>query len=314
MKYIKGFSFTYAHRMARYADASVKESLQLLKESTSSDTVIMVLGALQDTAHSEYVDYRGHHMPTDDELYEMIRYAKSLDLRVILKPFVNCRNGTWRAHINFFDVDVPHEPQWGNWFKSYTEYQLHYARIAQDTGCEMLIIGCEMVQAQKKDACWREMIRQIRAVYDGMLTYNTDKYMEEYVTWWDALDVISSSGYYPVSDWEKELDRIEKVVKREGKPFFFAEAGCPSRDTSPMIPNDWALAGELSLEAQTDYYAVMLEHCDKRKWVQGFAFWDWSSHLYSREDGRKNCGYSVYGKPAAQVIFDFYSVIRTGRE
>jgi len=314
MKYIKGFSFTYSDTAIRYSDATAKESLRLMKETTAADTVILVLGALQENAHSEDVDYRGDHMPSDDELYEMIDYAKSIDLRVILKPFVNCRNGTWRAHINFFDIDIPHEPQWGNWFRSYTEYQLHYAKIAQETACEMIIIGCEMIQAQRKETYWREMIRQIRAIYGGLLTYNTDKYMEEYVAWWDALDVLSSSGYYPVNDWDQELDRIEKVVEKEGKPFFFAEAGCPSRDTSPMRPNDWALAGELSIEAQADYYSVMLDRCSRRTWVRGFALWDWSSRLYSYEESQSNKGYSVYGKPATGVIFDFYSGIRPGRD
>ena len=306
MKYIKGFTFTYRQPAACYSEHSVKESLRLLMESTASDTVILVLGALQDTAHSEEIDFTGPHMPTDDELRSMIAYAKILGLRVILKPFINCRNGTWRAHINFFDVDVPHEPQWGNWFRNYTDYQLHYAQIAQETNCEMIIIGCEMVQAQRKDAAWREMIRSIRDVYTGLLTYNTDKYMEEYVTWWDALDVISSSGYYPVTDWEKELDRIEAVVQKEGKPYFFAEAGCPSRDTSPMIPNDWSLPGKVSLEAQSRYYEVMLDHCSRRSWVQGFAFWDWSSCLYPSADAPADDGYAVYGKPAADVIAAFY--------
>jgi len=307
---INAFTFTYACRAARYADDSSKTSLRLLKESTAADTVILVLGALQDTAHSEVIDWKGSHMPADDELREMIAFAGSLGLCVILKPFINCRNGTWRAHINFFDVDVPHEPQWGKWFQSYTDYQIHYAGIAQETNCEMIIIGCEMVQAQRKDAAWRELVRRIREVYTGLLTYNTDKYMEEYVTWWDALDVISSSGYYPVTDWEKELDRIEKVVQREGKPFFFAEAGCPSRDTSPMIPNDWALPGIVSLEAQANYYEVMLERCSRRSWVQGFGMWDWSSHLYPLSAAVTDGGYAVYGKPAAAVIASYYRKTR----
>lgn len=37
------------------------------------------------------------------------------------------------------------------------------------------------------------------------------------------MDVISSSGYYPIHDWENQLDRIERVVKKYQKPFFFAE-------------------------------------------------------------------------------------------
>jgi len=57
MKYIKGFTFTPACRAVPYSEAASKESLRLLKETTSSDTVILVLGALQDTAHSEYVTW-----------------------------------------------------------------------------------------------------------------------------------------------------------------------------------------------------------------------------------------------------------------
>ena len=31
--------------------------------------------------------------------------AQELGLLVALKPTVNCKNGTWRAHINFFDEE-----------------------------------------------------------------------------------------------------------------------------------------------------------------------------------------------------------------
>ncbi len=76
------------------------------------------------------------------------------------------------------------------------------------------------------------MIASIREEYHGLVSYNTDKYQEENVCWWDCVDVISSSGYYPVDKWEQELDRIEKTVLKYQKPFFFAEAGCMSRKGS----------------------------------------------------------------------------------
>ena len=75
--------------------------------------------------------------------------------------------------------------------------------------------------------------------YHGLVSYNTDKYQEDHVSWWDCVDVISSSGYYPIDQWEQELDRIEKTVLKYRKPFFFAEAGCMSRKGSGMIPNNW---------------------------------------------------------------------------
>ncbi|MNN23996.1 hypothetical protein D3C81_1374100 [compost metagenome] len=54
-------------------------------------------------------------------------------MKVCLKPIVNCADGTWRAHINFFDKDVPCEPKWSEWFRSYTAFILHYAVIAQES-------------------------------------------------------------------------------------------------------------------------------------------------------------------------------------
>lgn len=310
MKYVKGFTFGFMTGAGKYADEASKLSLRLMKEKTASDTVILALSALQDTAHSEYVDYKGSHMPTDDEVCEIISYARELGLRIFLKPLVNCRNGVWRAHINFFDVDVPCEPKWSNWFESYTDYQFHYAEIAEETGCEMLIIGCEMVQAQRKSDYWRELIKKVRSKYSGLISYNTDKYQEEHVDWWDAVDVISSSGYYPINDWDKQLKRIKKAIEPYNKPFFFAESGCPSRTGSSMVPNDWTLKGAVNLEEQENYYKIMFERLANENWIRGFGLWDWPSHLYEEKDGASDDGYAVYGKPACEVIYSFYSSIK----
>ena len=225
---------------------------------------------------------------------------------VALKPTVNCRNGTWRAHINFFDEDVPCEPKWCNWFSSYTDFQLHFARIAEKAGCEMFIAGCEMVQTQRREAEWRKLIGDIKSVYSGPVSYNTDKYQEHNVSWWDCVDIISSSGYYPINDWENQLDRIEKVVKKFGKPFFFAESGCMSVKGSNLVPNDWSVKGDVDLQGQADWYKAMFAACEKRDWVKGFGVWDWAGRQYSVQDAMTHGGYDIYAKPAEQVVAEFY--------
>ncbi len=221
MDYIKGFTYGFMAPKGAFKSEESKRSLRLMKENTSSSHVIFALAALQDTPpHSVMVDYTGDHMVSDDELVAMIDYAKQLGLKVILKPLVNCRNGTWRAHINFFDVDVVCEPKWSEWFDSYTAYQTHYAKIAEATGCEMLIVGCEMVQTNRRSKEWRVLIEEVRNHYTGLVSYNADKYQEDRIDWWDAVDVISSSGYYPSGHWQTQLNRIESVVKKYDKPFF----------------------------------------------------------------------------------------------
>lgn len=309
--FIKGFTFRLCpSKIQSFAGEAAKASLRTLKESTGIDTAVIAIGALQDTPHSEAIDYTGPHMPDDGELREMIRYAKTLGLRVILKPMVNCRNGVWRAFINFFDKDVPCEPKWSVWFKNYTDYILHYAEVAEKTGCEMLIIGCELVMAERQERYWRALIEKLRLVYTGLLTYNTDKYQEEQVKWWDALDVISSSGYYPIDQWEENMARIKAVLDVYEKPFFFAECGIPCRRGSAYIPNDWTFEGPFDLEEQRRYYEKMFETGKKYPWLKGYVCWDWESNY--TENPVMNDGYSVYGKPACEVIKKFYTSLVSG--
>ena len=229
MKFIKGVTFAPFVPSGCLGTEEAKESLVKMKERTGADFVILAPGAVQATPISEEIDFRSERTMTDAELIDTIRQAKSLGLRVALKPTVNCADGTWRGHIHFFDVDVPCEPKWGNWFASYTAFQLHYAKIAEEEGCELFIAGCEMVMTEIREKEWRKLIADIREVFHGPVSYNTDKYQEGHVNWWDAVDVISSSGYYPADNWENQLDRIEAVVKKFDRPFFFAEAACQRR-------------------------------------------------------------------------------------
>ena len=117
-------------------------------QHTAADFAILAPVGLQDHAHSEEIYYNSSATFTDEELIHMIRYAKSKGIRVGLKPTVNCKNGVWRAYISFFEKDVPCEPKWSRWFASYTNFQTHYAKIAQEEQCELFIAGCEMVMTE----------------------------------------------------------------------------------------------------------------------------------------------------------------------
>lgn len=46
-----------------------------------------------------------------------------------------------------------------------------------------------MVMAQRRDAEWRALIGDIKSIYTGPVSYNTYKYQEENVGWWDCVDV-----------------------------------------------------------------------------------------------------------------------------
>ena len=306
MEYVKGVTFGAFAPAGSFKKKQAYNSLDKLIERTSANYVVLVPNGLQDTPQSQTIDYVSPATIGDDELRSMIDYVHSRGLKVALKPTVNCKNGTWRAHVCFFDKDVPCEPKWSVWFRAYTDFQLHFAHIAEEMGADMFITGCEMVQTEHRETEWRKLISDVRQAYKGPVTYNTDKYQEDNVTWWDCLDCICSSGYYPIDDWERQLDRIEAVVKKFNKPFFFAEAGCKSAVGSSMVPNDWSIRGDAAPEEQARWYETMFDAASRRDFVSGFFIWDWGIRLHSLSEANKDKGYGVYGKPAEKVIADFY--------
>lgn len=304
MNFIKGINFaTFAPRGV-LARPEARESLNRMLDELAADFVILTPAAMQATPHSTQIDFAGPHTSGDEELIDTIRYLHSRGIRVALKPTVNCLDGTWRAYISFIEPDVPSEPKWGDWFQSYTAFQLHFAQIAQQEGCCMFLAGCEMVMADHRDADWRRLIADIRKVYTGLVGYNCDKYQEDHVTWWDCVDVIASSGYYPLGDWERQLDRIEKVVETHQKPFFFSELGCMAVKGAGKLPNDWTLTGEPDENEQMAWYEDMFRAALQRPWVGGFAFWDWAGIPYTPDTPGHT--YNLCSAKAAEIVRRVY--------
>lgn len=278
-------------------------------ENCNVNTITFAFSAYQEHCYSTDIKWQDTHMPKLEELSELIAYAKSKDLKVIVKPMLNVEDGYWRAYIRFFDEDVPCEPKWGDWFKNYYEYLLFYGDFCEKNNVDIIIIGCEMVGTDHREDEWRLLIKKLRKIYNGKLTYNCDKYQEHNVKWWDALDYISSSGYYPKGSIEAELNRIEKVVKAYNKPFFFAEGGCPSTLNASKNPNDWTIvkSGVDSEEEQYEYYKEFLEEAYKKEFISGFCFWDWPMKSPINDNEKLAKDYSIKFKKAEKIISEYYN-------
>ena len=303
-------TFGFMDRRGKWRERKTFESIEQLIKSTGANTVILPVVVEQEKTYSTFIDWKNPNVLSDNEISEMIEFIHNQGLKVILKPMINVRDGSWRAHINFFPKDIPNEPSWSEWFQNYLVFISHYAELAQVTKCEMLVIGCELVNSDYREKEWRNVIKKIREIYGGLLTYNCNKYQESNIKWWDDLDYISSSGYYPIDCWDKEIDRISEVIEKYNKPFFFCEVGCPSRKHAKFRPNDWTLPLELSLEDQLEWYSVMFETCFKRNFISGFGIWDWKSTLYSLIEAQVDTDYSIYGKPVLSVIRKYFEKIQ----
>ncbi|MCL6625893.1 glycoside hydrolase family 113 [Alicyclobacillus shizuokensis] len=306
MEYIRGLTWGWVGIPGTWATSEAEHSMAEAVK-LGINWVTLAFQGLQDEPQSTRIDFAGGDTLTDDEVIGAIRRFHRLGIKVCLKPVVNCRDGTWRAHINFFDHEVPGEPGWRAWWKSYDDFILHYADIAERTQCEMFCVGCEMVQADRRVDDWRRLVARVRDVYSGLVTYNCDKYQEERVQFWDAVDVISSSGYYALASWPARVQQLRAFAERWSKPFFFMEVGCPSRTGSAQAPYDWTHPGEANPGEQDEFYRTLFAALDKEPWFYGYMLWDWPAHLYPLEQASTDRGYCMYGKPAAERIRAYYA-------
>jgi len=286
-------------------EESIK-SLELLLDRINLSHVIIAFGAVQATPFSIEIDFQSGFTPSIDEVRFIIKKIHKSGKKVILKPTINCLDGSWRAHINFFDKDVPCEPKWSEWFESYNKYILAYAKLAQEESCDVFVIGCEMVQTDRREIEWRQLTKNVRRIYEGKISYNCDKYQEGNVGWWDAVDIISSSGYYPLGTWKDNLLRIEKAVNHYKKPFIFMEIGCPSKKNNGQLPNKWYMKTIPDENEQNKFYEEMFCETKKFAFVNGYGLWDWSLRLYEERNAKFDCSYDFYGKKAEKTINKYF--------
>lgn len=303
--YIKGMTWGWVGHHGSWATPEAEHSMSEMTKIGVNWTAIAFQG-LQSHPQSTDIQFNEAPMVSDDEVLGAIDLAHRLGLKVCLKPVVNCADGTWRAYIDFADDASAGEPSWQVWFASYERFIIHYAQMAQASGCEMFCVGCEMVSSDRRESEWRALIERVREVYHGPITYNCNHHQEEKVGWWDAVDIVSTSAYYPESEWEERVPFLRKFATNVGKPFFFMEVGCPNRKGSAMQPYDWAHRGEIDMEEQARFYQVMFHSMKDEPWFYGFILWDWPAKLYAREDAIADDDYCIYGKPAEAVVRDFY--------
>ena len=282
-----------------------------MAESTGCNAVILPICAWQEHTYSTVIDSDHPDVMNAEDVRAVCQYARTLNLKVILKAMVNCRDGYWRAYIRFFDTAVPTEPGWSEWFIAWKSHVCRVAKMAEENRAELFCIGCEMVGTDHRETEWRDLIRSVRQIYQGPITYNCDKFQENQISWWDAVDIISSSGYYPVNDLNEQFERIRSVSEKTGKPFMFMECGCPSRKGSEHRPNDWRYGKETDPEAQRIWYQACTDMIRQYPFVRGTGWWDWpATRLYPEFAGVDHNGYCTWGKTANQVLFDFSASVR----
>lgn len=313
----KGYTYGYDGTHGDFRSEDGIASQELLYK-TGVNWVCLCFVVCQSDAVSSDISFDFGTSVTDRDLIAAINRAHDHGVKVCLKPMVNCKDETWRARINFPDLE-PEDIYWDKWFKAYGDYMRYYAELAEETGCEMLCMGCEMCGTERKETHWRSLIGDVRKLYKGSLIYNTNHGHEKDVKWFDMVDYVGTSAYFPVGmdgndkesmmkHWERVSHELEEVHKEWNKKIVFIEIGCRSAHGCSSMPWDFSHKDlPLDQDEQAAFYDSCLEVFSKKDWFGGMFWWDWSTFIYDdKETADNDIGFNIHLKKAEQVLMNWY--------
>ncbi|QSE96368.1 glycoside hydrolase family 113 [Fulvivirga lutea] len=245
---------------------------------------------------------------------QTITHANEMNLNVMLKPHTWVLGEGWAG-----DFDLNSEDEWKVWESSYRDYILTFAKVADSLNVPLFCIGTEYRKAVvKRPAFWKELIREVRDVYSGKLTYaaNWDNYQN--VSFWQDLDYIGVDAYFPLNDaktptieqlessWAPIINELESFSKKWNKQILFTEFGYKSTDYT--ADGHWKYDGkELGTNqlAQANAYESAFGLW-KQNWFGGGFLWKW--HTNHESVGGPDCKeFTPQNKKAEEVIRKFYS-------
>jgi hypothetical protein len=245
-----------------------------------------------------------------DGVAACIRMAHQQGLKVILKPHVWAMG---EGNIYTGDLDYKTDENWTKFEKTYREYVLDFARIADSTKVEMYCIATEFhTFVAKRPQFWKKLIGEIKQIYKGKLTYaeNWDKYQE--VPFWNEMDFIGVDAYFPLSEkqspsvedlksgWKKHLNDMDKYARKQQKPILFTEIGYQSTDFSTNKPWE-SYSKEADNETlQANAYQAFFDAAWNQKWLAGAMIWKWFPFMDNGSKHRDK--YSPQNKHAAAVL------------
>jgi len=238
--------------------------------------------------------------------------ANQQGMATMLKPQIWFR-GSWPG-----DVKMKSEEDWDSFFKYYNDWIIHYALLAEIHEIDMLSVGVEFVKATlSHEDEWRQIIRNVRKVYQGQLTYSANWGDEfEKVGFWDELDFIGLNCYYPLSkqdnpskreltkNFEGVKSKIKKVYRSHQKPIVFTEIGFRSIEAPWKNPH---AEGDDSFNAshQDLCYQVIFEGIQDQEWCGGILWWKFPSYLDYQ--GAENNSFTPNMKQAEASVKDWFS-------
>lgn len=308
---INGISFVASR------DKATQENVQPVVRLGANYAAVMPFGFIRGVDNPTVV------YNTDRQWYgERMEGAKSYiellqanGIKILLKPQLWIWRGEYTGYLK-----METEEDWKVLEASYAAFILAYAALAQETNADIFSIGTELEQfVVNRPDYWKSLIKKIKTIYKGKLTYasNWDEYKR--VPFWDQLDYVGVDAYFPLS--EMQTPTIESVIdgwrwwkgelatfsKMHNKKILFTEWGYRSVDFSAKEPwtTDRTITN-VNLEAQANTTKATFEALWDEDWFAGGFIWKWFIH-HSESGGNGDNRFTPQNKPAEAIIRTYYS-------
>ena len=259
---------------------------------------------------------------TIDANVSAMELAKEAGLKIFVKPHIvlgtmtrndKTQGAEWRG-----DLMPRSEADWMKLEKNYEAYILELARVSEEYDVDLFSIGTELKMFTRlRPNFWKKLIKQVRNIYSGELTYsaNWDEY--QYIYFWKDLDIIGIDMYFPISDqrtpsvrkttkkWKSIAKRLKKTSEAYNRKILLAEYGYRNIPYAGKRPwtHDKGEKVAVNNEAQSNLYEALFQAFWNEPWVAGGFAWKWFAHPKDKD----NTSFTVQDKPALEVLKKWYA-------
>lgn len=247
---------------------------------------------------------------------ECIGMAHSHGVKVMIKPQLWFDWGSFTG-----DFELEDEGDWKAFESTYSAFILDFARLAEEKNVEMLCIGTELKSfINARPSFWNNLIRDVRSVYKGSVTYaaNWDNYNK--VPFWDKLDFIGIDAYFPLSEnetpsvedivsgWKPVLKEMQMISEQNGKPVIFTEWGFRSMPFCAFKPWETERSQEVNLQGQVNAYEGTFLALEDQPWFSGGFVWKWFPD-HSKSGGKSDNRFTPQNKPSEEVLSSWFECV-----
>lgn len=274
----------------------------------NANAVLIETPMLQENPESVEVSLQGAESPLLTDLVSIIHHATDRGLAVALVPtivFQEVKASQSRA--NFAPAD------WDRWWLSYADAVLELAAMAKSSGVEVFAIGSELSESEIMTTQWMDLSAKVREQFSGLLMYNAQWDRAAQITFWEHVDLIGVSAWFPLAQegaespdlgaaWREALLHLNAISADNQRPVLITAVGYPSRQTALTQPWDAApLASETpdaqiqqrALSAFLDAYTGIDPRSPDR--YTGFFIYRWIARGDPQADA---FSHAIEGKPA----------------